>query len=592
MNSLPNQDHIKFYDWQIQTLEEQWKRYVETSMQILKAEKRLFVGRIWGFQKKQGNVILRFKRGTVPRMKEFYLLSLVTSHVPPSSDTWDFSYKTFRSSQEPKLSSTNVEIKTKFYLKSTDPKWTFIAVSNMDLNFFSEIESRFLQNDKHPLIVLAETDPPLSYLLNLKAFVESNSTNRILNLNIDKREDEWTPSNIDNAVDVSPKFITSIQKNEITLIQGPPGTGKTYLAAQICNYFLKDNQSIALTALTNKALMEVAEKEGLDMFIEKGKVFKTNLSTDENLKKPKLKSADKLVPQNGELLLITYFKMAQMHQTLSQSQKRFDFLIIEEASQAYLATIAMFSSIAKRILIIGDHKQLSPVVIDRHKAKRAVHEDVDGIIDGLKTFAFNHNDISNRLTKTRRLTSSAAKLTGSFYDNQLSSISPLKDKIQETSIYTKLFHDYGGNTKALLPITGSNLSKKDLLTFMCKIALDLLKNNSKIEIALLAPYTNTESEIYDTYNKLSNDFSRITISTVHKIQGLTVDYTILYLPLRNPSFDVNDNLFNVATSRARKGTLIISTTMLNLLSSMSVPVRSFIAGCEDVTDDFLEIVGN
>lgn len=320
MSSLPNQDHIKFYDWQIQTLEEQWRRYVETSMKILKTEKRLFVGRIWGFQKKQGNVILRFKKGTVPRMKEFYLLSLVTSHVPPNSDTWTFSYKTFRTAQEPRLSSANAEIKTKFYLKSADPKWTFIAVSNMDVNFFSEMESRFLDNNKHPLIVLAETDPPLDYLLNLKVFVEGNPVNRILNLNIDKKEAEWTPNNIDNASEVSQKFITSIQNNDITLIQGPPGTGKTYLAAQICNYFLNRNQSIALTALTNKALMEVAEKEGLDIFIKKGKVFKTNLSTDEHLKKPKLKVADKLVPQNGELLLITYFKLAKMYQTLKSSR--------------------------------------------------------------------------------------------------------------------------------------------------------------------------------------------------------------------------------------------------------------------------------
>ncbi len=241
-------------------------------------------------------------------------------------------------------------------------------------------------------------------------------------------------------------------------------------------------------------------------------------------------------------------------------------------------------------MIIGDHKQLSPVVINRHRANKVVHEDVDGIIDGLKTFAFNHNDISNRLTKTRRLTTPAAKLTGFFYDNQLSSISPLKNKIEEKSIYANLFHNYGNNTKVLLPITGIGLSRSKLLSFLCTIALDLLKTDSKAEIALLVPYAKTESELYDIYSKQSTDFSRITISTVHKIQGLTVDYTILYLPLRNPSFDVNPNLFNVATSRARKGTLIVSTTTLSLLSSMSVAVRSFIEGCEDVTAEFMDAI--
>ena len=61
----------------------------------------------------------------------------------------------------------------------------------------------------------------------------------------------------------------------------------------------------------------------------------------------------------------------------------------------------MFKEIADKVVIIGDHKQLPPLVLNREIANE-IHESVDKIIDGLKTFAFNHASFSHRLTKTRR----------------------------------------------------------------------------------------------------------------------------------------------------------------------------------------------
>ncbi|MBK6965107.1 MAG: hypothetical protein IPH20_14505 [Bacteroidales bacterium] len=94
---IPNNKHIEFYEWQIQVLEDEWERYAKSPMRILMQEKRLFVGRIWGVQEEQGNVILRFKAGIVPRMKQPYLLCLVGSDAPQDSSNWNFNYTTFRS---------------------------------------------------------------------------------------------------------------------------------------------------------------------------------------------------------------------------------------------------------------------------------------------------------------------------------------------------------------------------------------------------------------------------------------------------------------------------------------------------------------
>ena len=72
--SITRDRHIEFYNWQIEEFEEEWERYARSPVRILIQEKRLFVGRIWGIQESQGNVILRFKAGSVPRMKQPYLL--------------------------------------------------------------------------------------------------------------------------------------------------------------------------------------------------------------------------------------------------------------------------------------------------------------------------------------------------------------------------------------------------------------------------------------------------------------------------------------------------------------------------------------
>lgn len=168
---IPHQSHIEFYEWQIQVLEEEWERYAKTNMKILVQDKRLFVGRIWGIQESQGNVVLRFKSGSVPRMKQPYILCLVGADTPTNSADWSFTYLQFRVSSDPRLSGLNSEIRTLNYLKSDDENWSYILVNGFDEELLASIKENYLDNRNHPLIVVAETDPPIDYLIKLKEFV-------------------------------------------------------------------------------------------------------------------------------------------------------------------------------------------------------------------------------------------------------------------------------------------------------------------------------------------------------------------------------------------------------------------------------------
>jgi hypothetical protein len=582
---IPQDKHIVFYEQQIKAQEDRWREYADCAMNILIQEKRLFIGRIWGVQESHGNVVLRFNEGEVPRMKQPYFLGLVGAEAPENPLTWEFSYKTFRDSSQPRFySGVNAEIYTVKYWKTEEGK-SYILVSGFDLEVLSTIKEKYLDRKIHPLRVVAETDPPVEYLIKLKEFVSKYENDTILNLELNVSEKNWNPANLNNENNITNDIVQLIEKQKITLIQGPPGTGKSYLAAEVCAHYITQGKSICVTALTNKALMEIASKDGLINSLRNGKVYKTNLTGDELKDIPNLKKVELFTPNYGDLLLSSYYKLAQKQSAIIEGSKRFDLLILEEASQAFLATIAMFSSIAEKVLIIGDHKQLTPVVLKIEQAK-TIFEKIEGVINGLQTFAFNNNEISYRLSKTRRLTSDASELTGLFYDNSLRSISYREGNTDFISKFRNLFHVNGGITIAKLSSARIGFTERDIFKFICKISREILANNPKIEIALLTPYVSVESALYTQYSKLSNDYKFITINTVHKIQGLTTDLTILYLPLTPAAFDLNDNLFNVATSRATRGTLIITYEHIDLTSSVSMEAKQFIKKSMDVSREF------
>ena len=85
----------------------------------------------------------------------------------------------------------------------------------------------------------------------------------------------------------------------------------------------------------------------------------------------------------------------------------------------------------------------------------------------------------------------------------------------------------------------------------------MIKNFPDRNIAIMTPFRDTVKELQKRF--LSSDVELdITIETIDRIQGMTVDYAILYIPGRNPGFALEERRFNVATSRSLSTTLIIS----------------------------------
>jgi len=585
--------HIEFYNLELASVLEKWDNYLSKRMRILISEKDLFIGRLWSYEEKSGMFILRFKSTEVPRTNTPYFVGFLGNGAVGNPSNWDFTYREFRKSEKIDYwSKRGGEANIVSYWK-TDGQWSFLIVNITDQILHDFILREFIDKGIQPLLVVAETDPPIQYLVNLKEYLELKLDNEILNLDIDKDTKSWKPINLDNTSSVFDIVLAAIEKNKITTVQGPPGTGKSYFAAQVCDNFISRNKSIAVCSLTNKALMEIVGQPPLREPLENCLTYKTSLSKDESILQPRLKLVENFTPKQGELLLTTYYQLSGFYQSLCKEVKRFDLLIIEEASQAFLATLSMFSEIADKVLIIGDHKQLPPIVVTTDKKLLNIHPKVKALVNGLETFVYNEISPCYRFTKTRRLTTSSAELTGLFYDNQLESISDYNDVVANEDYPALVFDRNCGVSIAKLSKAGSkSISESLIFESIIFVAQKLLEINNETTISILVSTVNLEKAITQSLSSAKLDHKRITVSTVHKVQGLTCDYTFFYVPLTHVFLELNDNLFNVATSRAKKGCFIITYRHLNLVEGISSEVNNFIKGCQDVTKVFVEITQN
>src|SRR5690606_36085046 len=175
------------------------------------------------------------------------------------------------------------------------------------------------------------------------------------------------------------------------------------------------NKSVLITALTNKAAVEVCKKPFFDKLFAEQRVSKLPISIDERKKFPKLLNAKDLLPTKGHLTLTTFYQFSRIWEEQTQS---YDYVIVEEASQAYLTTVAAACKVGKKIIVVGDPKQIVPIVTNKNYK---VFPNIDAIIHGMNTLSQIEDFSFSRKTETRRLTNRSTRFTNSFYDNTITS---------------------------------------------------------------------------------------------------------------------------------------------------------------------------
>lgn len=559
---IPVEKQINFYSWQLKEIEKEWKSYYTSSVKVLMQRKECFQGKLYGLDKKRGNLIIHFQKGNVPRLDMLYSLYNFTKLEELQASFLQFSRN---------VSGSSTGIKT-IYNLGNDASGALIAVSGILLEDFDRFEDK-KQLGEEVLFILGKPEPPINYLICLREFTRTNKNSSILNFS----------STNDFSFNVrkfnSDKITTLQQKldeKDLVIVQGPPGSGKSTLAAN----FVKDIHSdlkIGITAMTNQALIELAEKFK-DSSLE-NKVYKSNLSRNEIKRCSFLKPHNQHNIPSSHILLTTFYNLSESVKDLRGPSPLYDLLIIEEASQAFYTTIVAFRWLAKKVLVIGDPQQLPPIVLNESSTAAIIHPKIDNLIYGMKTLMGMQKNPSFILHNTYRLNPYNTVLTNSFYKDILESNEDKRLTLDIAPAYQKYFDP---SKPTQLWLEDSLSSPEDVKQLSSKLypLLKSLKSPEKesLEIAILSTYKDDVSLLQENLGSLSQESeNHILIETVDRVQGIDVDIVIFILRLGGSTrFVLNNNRFNVATSRARYYNLLITDVNYSfLLGTASQEVKKY-----------------
>ena len=419
-------------------------------------------------------------------------------------------------------------------------------------------------------------------------------------------------------------FLAAID-TDFSLIWGPPGTGKSFTLASIIYalYQLREGRTV-VCCLSNVAvdqllckLLDIIDSEGLT--IKPGNIYRAGRSMDSRviatdylfpkdektlslrnrikqnqsrilrLKERKLeKSEDSIIlkAENKELReelkahteflvkssRLVFSTISNFILSTSLYESRFDNLIVDEASMmAMPSLLALGHKISKRIILVGDFQQLSPISI--------VKDDLlmDSVFEMSRVNIRNTSHPAlNQLLNQRRSNEKIVDLINrTFYEGKLIPTAKHNEEIINSS-------PFPGRVIALQKVTdgavrytkGGTRQNKVFAESVMNILDELNKNEeSNFSIGIITPYRGQVSLLralmYE--RKYDEDFNkRIKIGTIHTFQGSECDLIIFDMvdcPVlengrsntigRLYSGNEGERLLNVAVSRARHKLIVV-----------------------------------
>lgn len=545
-----------FLSTEIETQVRSYEQIVNTKAMVLKDRGDVFVGMFIKINE-QGFAIFKVRESDkMPRKNSFWTAVYYIDPMSRFRQWGDLSWLEIREKYQKDFSDAYCC----WLSKSEDEGFCLVGFKNITVEFANLLTP-------NTIVAFGPNDPPLQYLKNLLTYTESASADHILDAELNTYM--WKPTPIEANENSNKLLLEQLDDSCHLIIQGPPGTGKTYRMANLAKHLLDENKSVLVTALTNQALMELAAKEALEDYIKRGRVSKTSLTIDEarqlNLQKV---NENKCNPIKGELTLASFYVSSGW----PSDESAFDYVIMDEASQALYPMIAVSFKLGKKVVWVGDQKQLPPIVL--------TNEDIingnnwKDIVNGFNTLC-NSTDYKSFLLKdTFRLTKRGAECTGVFYDNLLHSVS----EYQTTPTNISWINHQGGPMMEYVALPLGEKAPEVAIHVILSKVKDILATSSKASIAVLCKFKDSIRALQKAFVlglSVKELPDNIKIETVDRVQGLTIDYCFFLIPNVSTRYSLQRELFNVATSRARYNTIIVADKLL-LKENMSEDVRKYL----------------
>lgn len=418
--------------------------------------------------------------------------------------------------------------------------------------------------------------------------------------------------------------------NPVSFVWGPPGTGKTYTLARVALQRYWKGKRILLLAQSNQAVdvllteitSTIKEKDRFKLGdilryggnssngnLEQEQITSSSLLDKKDLdlakqkqqfleEKQKLRQdlASAFTIRDSSQLLEMEEKLASVMEKIRKRELQFiqkakivgttlakaatdpaiyedeyDLVILDEASMAYIPQVAFAASLAKRIIICGDFKQLPPIATSRHAlVDRWLKEDIfhaTGVADTVHTPSMHPQLLL--LNEQRRMHPSISEFTNKYIYHSLVGDYKNVEKNRK-SIADQL--PFKGNASVLLDssyfgayATFEKASKSRMNYIHLLLALQVIHealSDQGTSIGYVTPYRAQadlmEALAHEFFPEAMGD-KRLIIATVHRFQGSERDVIVFDsvegAPFARPGMLLtgkeSERLINVAISRAK-----------------------------------------
>lgn len=592
-------NYKSFFADQVKEAIDEQQKINRSQMRNLFKTGELSLAYVDSIQHETGMIILKCPRRMAPRLKVQKGVCVIKKGAKQALGErvteWTCRWEEFIDNKD--FHSPGSDMTPMYYVHTGDPNYDYVACSGFSFKLY-DILSKALADGKSLSLIVHNPFPPVEYFRNLASYMDAFSLNEELNLEPTTDYEEWTPEELafdeQKPTGISDTIIDTLANEHCCIVQGPPGTGKSYTIASVISSYLDAGKTVCVTTMANKGLVELIKQKPLQKYVKEGRVSKTNLSIDERKQVSGIKeaSADLQVP-GGEMLCATNYQLSSVYSEKKMTLyglPQYDLVVIEEASQAFLTAIVAFKQLGVDCMIVGDPMQLPPIVKLNNPQYNSWN--VSTQVEGLKTMALGSQIKSYRIVTTFRLTSRSAALTKCFYGNRFVSVK--KEYLDFADANSPLFPSEGG---VLYHCTydSRNGVYSDKADAIIRNVIDTMEKHYPTRtLAVITPFRDSVKELQKRFCTSDIELD-VTIETIDRIQGMTVDYAVLYVPGRNPGFALEDRRFNVATSRSLSTTLIISDIPLNEFHTVSPTVIQFIDNCDKydggarvITNDRLE----
>jgi len=363
--------------------------------------------------------------------------------------------------------------------------------------------------------------------------------------------EEITDTFVDNNEAQDEAVRLAVGAQDLALVHGPPGTGKTYALAQIVRALVDRGERVLLSAFTNRAVdnaIEALEDQGFTDVVRIG----TESGVRKDMQEYRLQTSGD--PDECTAALRDASVVAATTASCGSRVMReqaFDVAVVDEAGQLTEPASLAATTLADRFVLIGDHKQLPPVVQDAPELETSLFERLIETYPDAGVMLDRQYRMSQRIQAfpSREFYDDALRpATGEVAAQRLGGLpgvdaSSLPDHLQDGVAFVDPDGKAEGNT---------NPVEADAVLETVEAYLEA--GVAPGDVGVIAPY---RAQVAEIGKRLPDG---VTVDTVDRFQGSSKEVIVVSFvatgTLDGPIFE-DYRRINVALTRAKKALVLV-----------------------------------